>query len=586
MNEVVIEAVDLAKIYRLYTRPHYRFLDMFGLLRKKEGRYTEHAALAGITLRICRGEKVGIIGRNGAGKSTFLKMVTKTIEPTSGSIKTYGQVHALLQIGTGFHPDFTGRENVFSYLANLGITGKKAERRFQEILEFAELEEYIDQPVKTYSTGMGMRLMFATSTAIDPDILVLDEVLGVGDAYFARKSFERMEQMCTKNKTTLLLVSHDIYSVAKFCERMIWIDHGKMIIDSNSQNVLKAYEDSVRIQEESRQRKINEQRLKAIIPAEKEFLTLELSTPNNQPLNEPIFFSQIKIKASKDEEASIPLFNEKNKSRNTSHLNFDHGCWGSSIQIGNRMVRPMLNHGSSFHKVCATFVVPKDSVFTDINKISLEIFYCSSPPDRLCAKLFFKGESHEMGLLEPSNREWKAATLVPKKNEKNSFASAINPSGIYGTGHISINDIRLLNEKNEQVFKFHHGKKITLRIDYKIKDRSIPRNAQVLVAFHRDGVTDLLRCIARCMPLNEKEKTNGTIFMEIEKLNLGCGVFTISIMVAKENYYDVEQTVYFSINPGVYTCLARALEIEIQSDDHVAKGTGFVAEANWKVEYE
>src|SRR3954471_258558 len=188
MSDLVIEARNLTKVYRLYAGPGYRFLDMFGLLGKRQGAYTEHAALDGVDLAIRRGEKVAIIGRNGAGKSTLLKLITRVIEPSSGTLDVHGHAHALLQIGTGFHPDFTGRQNVYAYLAQLGVAGRSADEKYAEIVDFAELEEYIDQPVKTYSSGMGVRLMFSAATAITPDLLVLDEVLGVGDAYFASKS--------------------------------------------------------------------------------------------------------------------------------------------------------------------------------------------------------------------------------------------------------------------------------------------------------------------------------------------------------------------------------------------------------------
>ncbi|PYR12747.1 MAG: ABC transporter ATP-binding protein, partial [Acidobacteria bacterium] len=176
VNDVIIRAVDLTKVYRLYTKPSYRFRDMFGLLGNTRGAYTEHAALDRLNLEVRRGEKVAVIGRNGAGKSTLLKLVTGVIQPTSGSLDVKGDVHALLQIGTGFHPDFTGRENVYAYFAQLGVTGAQAARRCADAVEFAELEEYIDQPVKTYSTGMAVRLMLSASTAITPDLLVIDEV--------------------------------------------------------------------------------------------------------------------------------------------------------------------------------------------------------------------------------------------------------------------------------------------------------------------------------------------------------------------------------------------------------------------------
>src|SRR6185436_275913 len=142
--------------------------------------------------------------------------------------------------------------NVFAYLAQLGVGGKEAERRFEEIVEFAEIEEYINQPVKTYSSGMAVRLMFATSTAITPDVLVLDEILGVGDAYFAQKSFERMRALCEGEGTTLLLVTHDVYSALRIASRIIWIDRGRLLMDGDGPKVANAYEDSVRRQEEQR----------------------------------------------------------------------------------------------------------------------------------------------------------------------------------------------------------------------------------------------------------------------------------------------------------------------------------------------
>src|SRR5262249_2510099 len=141
MNNVAIRAENVCKVYRLYTRPHYRVLDVLGLLRRSQGAFTEHAALRDINLAIRRGEKVAVIGRNGAGKSTLLKLVTRVTEPTAGRIEVAGKTHALLQIGTGFHPEFTGRENVFSYLAHLGVTGVEAGQRLREILGVAELEE-------------------------------------------------------------------------------------------------------------------------------------------------------------------------------------------------------------------------------------------------------------------------------------------------------------------------------------------------------------------------------------------------------------------------------------------------------------
>ena len=194
-----IRIEGLSKLYRLYQKPVYRLLDLFGLCPATAAYYTEHAALKDVNLAIGRGQKLAIIGRNGAGKSTLLKTITGLVRPTSGTIEVDGQVSNLLQIGSGFHPDFTGRQNVYASLAHQGITGAVAARLFDEILAFAEIEEYIDQPMKTYSTGMCSRLMFASSIVVKPDILIVDEILGVGDAYFSHKSFERMRDLCTND---------------------------------------------------------------------------------------------------------------------------------------------------------------------------------------------------------------------------------------------------------------------------------------------------------------------------------------------------------------------------------------------------
>src|SRR5262245_36044498 len=247
---VAIRLCSVGKVYRLYTQPVYRLLDLFGLCPPGPSYFTEHQALDDVSVEIQRGEKVAIIGRNGAGKSTLLKIITGLIRPSAGTVDVNGRISNLLQIGTGFHPEFTGRQNVFASLAHQGIIGAEARRAFDEIVAFAEIEEYIDQPMKTYSTGMCSRLMFSSSVVMKPEILIVDEILGVGDAYFAHKSFERMREMCTRGGTTLLLVTHDIYSALNLCDRFVWIDRGEVKFDGEGKSAIALYESSVKDQEE------------------------------------------------------------------------------------------------------------------------------------------------------------------------------------------------------------------------------------------------------------------------------------------------------------------------------------------------
>jgi ABC-type polysaccharide/polyol phosphate transport system ATPase subunit len=351
MSDVVISARDLTKVYRLYAKAHYRFLDMFGLLRRTGNRYTEHVALNRVSLDITRGEKVAVIGRNGAGKSTLLRMLTRVVEPTSGVLTVGGHVHALLQIGTGFHPDFTGRDNVLAYLAQMGVPRQRAVELCREIVAFAELEEYIDQPVKTYSTGMGVRLMFATSTALAPDILVLDEVLGVGDAYFAQKSFERIQELCEGAGTTLLLVTHDVYSAMRLCDRFLWLDRGQLIMDGSSRQVVHAYEQSIRAQEEHRLR------LKRIATVESGQKLRpwfgQIQVRGQQPPTGRLMVSALRLldRASGDQLAAMTMAAADARGGISVEASPGDGNWGEPITFEGQVARPFLPHGSIFHRL-------------------------------------------------------------------------------------------------------------------------------------------------------------------------------------------------------------------------------------------
>jgi lipopolysaccharide transport system ATP-binding protein len=219
----VIQAKHLGKCYRLFERPQDRLKQFFSPAHKKH--YREFWALSGVDLEVGQGEVVGIIGRNGSGKSTLLQLVCGTLSPTEGEINVHGRVAALLELGAGFNPEFSGRENVFLNGAILGVSRAEMEARFDEIVAFSGIGDFIDQPVKTYSSGMYVRLAFAVAVHIDPDILIIDEALSVGDGAFARKSFERI--MALKEKgATILFCSHSMYQVEVLCQKALWLDAG------------------------------------------------------------------------------------------------------------------------------------------------------------------------------------------------------------------------------------------------------------------------------------------------------------------------------------------------------------------------
>lgn len=222
-SEPAISIKDLGKCYQLYAQPHDR-LKQF-LCRGRRQYFREFWALRNASFEVMPGEVLGIIGCNGAGKSTLLQLVCRTLTPSCGEIFVRGRVAALLELGAGFNPEFSGRENVFMNAAILGLSPKEISARFDDIVDFSGIRDFIDQPVKTYSSGMYMRLAFSIATSVDPDILVIDEALSVGDGAFARKSFDRIMDLKNAGKT-ILFCSHSLYQVEALCDRAIWLNHG------------------------------------------------------------------------------------------------------------------------------------------------------------------------------------------------------------------------------------------------------------------------------------------------------------------------------------------------------------------------
>ena len=223
-SEIVIEAEGLGKAYAIFKRPQDRLKQM--LVRGRRKYYDEYWALKDVALTVRRGETIGLIGRNGAGKSTFLQLLCGTLTPTTGRIAVHGRVAALLELGAGFNPEFTGRENVYLAASVLGLSNEQIDGRYAAIAEFAGIGDFIEQPVKLYSSGMYARLAFAVVAHVDADILVIDEILAVGDAAFTQKCMRFIHRF--KERGTLFFVSHDINQVGALCDTAVWLDGGRL----------------------------------------------------------------------------------------------------------------------------------------------------------------------------------------------------------------------------------------------------------------------------------------------------------------------------------------------------------------------
>ena len=238
MSEIIIKVENLSKVYKLYEKPIDRLKESLSITKKVYSK--KYYALNDISFEVKKGETIGIIGVNGSGKSTLLKIITGVLTPTTGLITTNGKVSALLELGAGFNPEYTGLENIYLFGTMAGYSKSEMEKKVDSILEFAEIGDFINQPVKTYSSGMFARLAFAVSINVEPDILIVDETLSVGDIFFQNKCFKKFEELQNEG-ATILFVSHDISSVKQLCSKVLWIDNGIQKMFGNKNEVCSEY---------------------------------------------------------------------------------------------------------------------------------------------------------------------------------------------------------------------------------------------------------------------------------------------------------------------------------------------------------
>ncbi len=238
-KDYAIRLKDVKKVYKLYNKPKDRLFDAFGLLRGKRKPALNYA-LKGVDLEIKKGETVGIIGTNGSGKSTILKIITGVLYQTSGDVDINGRISALLELGAGFNMEYTGVENVYLNATMMGFSDEEIEKKLPEILEFADIGDYVYQPVKTYSSGMFVRLAFAVAINIDPEILIVDEALSVGDVFFQAKCYAKFEEFKRKGKT-IVFVSHDLSSISKYCDRVYLLNKGNLLGEGSPKEMIDLY---------------------------------------------------------------------------------------------------------------------------------------------------------------------------------------------------------------------------------------------------------------------------------------------------------------------------------------------------------
>lgn len=354
-KNIVINVKNVEKSFKIYSDKGYTLKEKL-LFFKQRNSYTRHEVLKGVTLEIEKGEVVGLVGHNGCGKSTLLKLMTKIIYPDKGKIEINGKISSLLELGAGFHPDMTGRENIYTNASIFGLTKKEIDARLDDIIEFSELEEFIDSPVRTYSSGMYMRLAFSVAINVDADILLIDEILAVGDARFQAKCFNKMLEL-KKSGITIVIVSHDLGSIERLCNRAIWIEKGKIRDKGIPHDIVAEYLDDIMNKDKNEKIKIkpkdktNEQEKNKEESEEKNIEKKEDKKDKNRTGNKDVEIVDIKLLNEKNEVSDTYNSDEKLKiqvkyKRNNNKLKdsvFGFGifrndglnCYGTNTFIDN-----------------------------------------------------------------------------------------------------------------------------------------------------------------------------------------------------------------------------------------------------------
>lgn len=540
MSEPIIELASIAKMYRIFRSPRHRMIEALGFPVSRST-YEEFWAVRNMSLTITPGERVGLVGRNGAGKSTLLKLIAGLIQPTEGTVKVRGKVQALMELGTGFHPEFTGRTNVMSSFAYQGVTGARARKLLDDVLEFAELEEFIDKPVKTYSSGMYSRLAFAAATVIRPEILIIDEILGAGDSYFAGKSAKRMRTL-TAEGSTVLFVSHDMSAVQMICDRAIWVERGRIIADGDPIEIGRSYAASIRKQEELRLRAIN---LKLSRGDVSELLTDTevdrvsvlrfISASDDAPIT-PLAVYEMTLEHKSEVIDNVLVGEALDDDRNqrlhvltaTGYMN-----WGAPKKnLDGVSYREFKDCGGQYKHAPVSVKVPLG--LGDLSEFSITVRHAGTAANETVYCQIFDGlEYITIATLEPTTESGRIISQRFGLNPLPAPSAADNVQGLgersdfeYGEGSAWIDGVDFLDRHLESRRVFSFGDPLHVQVKWGAK-LDIPSMAFVICVYGMDG-----RCVAQVVSpfiSSTRERRTGVVNAQFDPLMVGAGDYVISV---------------------------------------------------------
>jgi len=601
-----VRLTDVSKNYLAYAKPRYWLADFLGAGRLlREGKhYRSHWALRDIDLNIPKGGKFALVGRNGAGKSTLLRIITQNIAPTAGRVEVNGHCEALLQLGAGFNPEFTGRENVISALAYMGITGRKTEEKLWDILDFSELDDFIEQPVRTYSSGMYLRLAFSVATVIAPAILIIDEILAAGDMYFQAKCLARVQELTAGPGTTVIFVSHDMQSAQRICDTFVWLDRGRIVAIGPSAEIRAAYEDSIRKQQEVRLRARNLRlRLPTVTALQGvgeegvHLLGLFVREQGEDDAGPHVDGIRLHVNGTLAEEIRVGDAMDDDSQNYRSFVVSDpvESAWSPPQRRGGRLTRAVdpAREGVSGAKF-ALFLAHHDFADPRLH-VEIEVSYqdSSRAPAHLELNAGFLGLRRILSLEHAGDGRGKTARVTlpawiyapPGSGALGAGGSASDagapaPQKRFGTGQLVIERVRFLSDKGEERYVFETGRQMSVALAYKATDPAILGTSMLwAVGFERmDGIM-ASTMISTVQDRWFTVRPAGELRLVLDPLLLTKGHYRVSVVIFSDLDLDGFSP-HFTRSPSIYDMHRLAYEVDVEGTYSMEIGL-FRAPVRW-----
>lgn len=520
-----IELRGVGKRYRVHRSRRDALLDALGLgdWLERRGRAQEFWALRDIDLEVGQGERVGIVGRNGAGKSTLLRLITGNVAPAEGVVEVRGSVQALMDAGGGFHPEFSGRENAQAALTYNGLRPDEARAAIEEIGDFTELGSFMDQPLKTYSSGMQARLAFAVATTIRPEILIVDEILGTGDAYFFAKSTERMREL-VEGGASVLLVSHALDQIVRFCDQAVWIDRGHVVMRGPSLEVVKRYEKFTRDLERRRVQANNARSGRDGFSRDTfaDVLTIRLTASDAVDVSEVALLRDgeveeaVSVGDAQDTATSLP-----------AHVLLDGGAWGPPGTDGGMYFRAL--HGTANASIAVWLLLPGSTY-------ELAVRYRSDAGSPLGVEVQRNGQLQAVGEAPGSGHAWSTyrlplraaepAAASPRSEEHASDQPDV--SRWTEDGALTIERVALVDEAGDEQAVFRAFQPMGIQVQATARAPGTFPVIPVAIIFRDDGVI-ATRHVGDAVELDLRHGDRFTAVLDLGPHLLGNGRYFVTI---------------------------------------------------------